>query len=175
MSLVIWIAVFVQFIHAFIYMDDSFSFAKVGDMAFYVKYCKILPSAMVSLLLLWDELGIPHEECKQIFGSPLPIIGFEVNPNLMKISLKEESKCTLVQELREFVKYGRRCSLWDFKHIAGSLNWALNVCPLLRPGLSALYAKTKGKTNSKGLLWMNRRVVKESLWGSFHLAQSDGV
>ncbi|KIK36363.1 hypothetical protein CY34DRAFT_94562, partial [Suillus luteus UH-Slu-Lm8-n1] len=152
MSLVIWIAVFVRLIQAFIYVDDSFSFAKVEDMAYYVKYRKMLPSAMVSLLLLWDELGIPHEERKQIFGSPLPVIGFEVDPNLMKISLKDESKRILVRELRKFAKYGRRRSLRDFEHIAGSLNWALN-----------------------GLLWMNRSVVDEILWASFHLARSDGV
>jgi hypothetical protein len=96
MSLVIWIAVFVRLIQVFIYVDDSFLFAKVGDMAYYIKYHKMLPSAMVSLLLLWDELGIPHEERKQIFGCPLPVIGFEVDLNLMKISLKDESKCILV-------------------------------------------------------------------------------
>jgi hypothetical protein len=106
---------------------------------------------MVALLLLWDELGIPHEEWKQVFGSPLPVIGFEVDPNLMKISLREESKRNLVNELHVFAKYKQKRSLWDFEHIAGSLNWALNVCPLLRPGLSAVYAKIKGETNSKGI------------------------
>lgn len=60
-------------------------------MSYYVKYRKMLPSEMVSLLLLWDELGIPHEERKQIFGSPLPVIGFDVDPNLMRISLKDDS------------------------------------------------------------------------------------
>jgi hypothetical protein len=51
-----------QIIRAFIYVDDSFSFAKAGDLTFYVKYQKKLPTDMVRLLLLWDELGIPHEE-----------------------------------------------------------------------------------------------------------------
>jgi hypothetical protein len=175
MSLVIWIAVFIRFIQAFIYVDDSFSFAKLGDMSYYPKYRKMLPSDMVALLLLWDELGIPHEERKQVYGSPLPVIGFEVDPNLMKISLKEESKRVLVQELRDFAKYKRRRSLREFEHIAGSLNWALNVCPLLRPGLSAVYAKIRGKTNPKGLLWLNRAVVEELLWAAFLLARSNGV
>jgi hypothetical protein len=110
---------------------------------------------MVSLLLLWDELGIPHEERKQIFGSPLPVIGFDVDPNLMKISLKADSKLGLVKELKDFARYKSRRSLRDFEHIVGSLNWALNVCPLLCPGLSAVYAKIKGKTNSKGMIWLN--------------------
>ncbi|KIK39921.1 hypothetical protein CY34DRAFT_30869, partial [Suillus luteus UH-Slu-Lm8-n1] len=159
----------------FIYVDDSFSFAKVGDMTYYPKYRKSLPTDMVALLLLWDELGIPHEERKQIFGSPLPVIGFDVDPNLMKISLRQESKRGLVQELCSFTKYKRRRTLREFKHIVGSLNWALNVCPLLCLGLSAVYAKIKGKTNSKGLLWLNRAVVEELLWATFLLECSDGV
>ncbi|KAG2350554.1 DNA/RNA polymerase [Suillus weaverae] len=175
MSLVIWIAVFICLIQAFIYVNDSFSFAKIGDMSYYVKYRKMLPTDMVTLLLLWDELGIPHEEQKQIFGSPLPIIGFNVDPNLMKISLKEESKRGLVHELHMFAKHKQKRSLRDFEHIAGSLNWALNVCPLLHPGLSALYAKIKGKTNSKGMLWMNRSIVDELLWAVFHLERSNGI
>jgi len=82
MSLVIWIAVFVWLIQAFIYTNNSFSFGKNGKMTFYAKYQKLLPTDMVSLLLLWDELGIPHEEHKQVYGSPLLVIGFEVDPKL---------------------------------------------------------------------------------------------
>ncbi|KAG2340133.1 hypothetical protein BDR05DRAFT_977435 [Suillus weaverae] len=175
MSLVIWIAVFIRLIQAFIYVDDSFSFAKLRDMSYYVKYRKMLPSEMVTLLLLWDELGIPHEERKQIFGSPLPIIGFDVDPNLMKISLKDDSKAALIRELQEFARYKSKRSLRDFEHITGSLNWALNVCPLLRPGLSAVYAKIKGKSNSKGMLWLNRAVVEELVWAAYHLERSNGI
>lgn len=96
MSLIIWIAVFMCLIQAFIYINNSFSFFKVGDLSYYVKYHKMLPSPIVTLLLLWDELGIPHEERKQLFRSPLPIIGFDVDPNLMRISLKDNSKLALV-------------------------------------------------------------------------------
>jgi hypothetical protein len=135
----------------------------------------MFPTNMVALLLLWDELGIPHEEWKQVFRSPLPIIGFDMDPNLMKISLKEESKRALVQELRDFVKYKRCHSLQEFEHIVGSLNWALNVCPLLHPGLSAVYTKIQGKTNPKGLLWLNQTVVEEILWAAFLLTCLDRV
>jgi hypothetical protein len=175
MSLVIWLAIFVRLIQAFIYIDDSFSFARVSDMSYYVKYRKMLPSKMVSLLLLWDELGIPHEERKQIFGSPLPVIGFDVDPNLMRISLKDDSRISLVRELRAFTKYNHKRTLREFEHIAGTLNWALNVCPLLCPGLSAVYAKVKGKTNSKGLIWLNRSIIEELQWAAFHLKRSDGI
>jgi hypothetical protein len=93
----------------------------------------------------------------------------------MRISLKEDSKRNLVSELRSFAKYKQKRSLRDFEHIAGSLNWALNVCPHLRPGLSALYAKIKGKTNAKGMLWMNHSVVEELVWAAYLLERSDGV
>ncbi|KAG2049684.1 hypothetical protein BDR06DRAFT_1011914 [Suillus hirtellus] len=93
----------------------------------------------------------------------------------MSVSFKVKSKATLVQELKDFTKHKWKRSLKDFEHIAGSLNWALNVCPLLRPGLEAIYEKIRGKTNSKGLLWINRSIVKELLWATFHLEHSDGV
>jgi hypothetical protein len=80
-------------------------------MTFYAKYQKLLPTDMVSLLLLWDELGIPHEEHKQVYRSPLPVIGFEVDPNLIKITLKEESKMVLVAEIREFARYKSKRSV----------------------------------------------------------------
>jgi hypothetical protein len=83
MLLVIWIMVFIRLIRAFIYIDNSFSFTKAGDLTYYVKYQKKLPTDIVRLLLLWDELGIPHEERKQVYGSPLAVIEFNVNPNLM--------------------------------------------------------------------------------------------
>jgi hypothetical protein len=59
--------------------------------------------------------------------------------------------------------------------LAGWLNWALNVYPLLRPGLSALYAKTAGKLQSRAKIWVNRDVVRELNWVVQHLLSADGV
>ncbi|KAG2358293.1 hypothetical protein BDR07DRAFT_1295391 [Suillus spraguei] len=175
MSLVMWLAVFVQLILAYIYVDDSFSYARLGNYSFYEKYQKDLPSDMVKLLRLWDELGIPHEEKKQIFGSPLPVIGFNVDPQLMWVTLREELKARLVSELRTFACHQQRRTLWECEHIAGSLNWALNVVPLLRPGLAALYRKMEGKSQTKALVWLNRSIVDEILWVAEHLEHSDGI
>jgi hypothetical protein len=55
------------------------------------------------------------------------------------------------------------------------MNWALNVYPLLRPGLSALYAKTAGKLESRAKIWINRDVVRELTWVVHHLLSADGV
>lgn len=65
--------------------------------------------------------------------------------------------------------------LHDFQWLAGWLNWALNVYPLLRLGLSALYAKTSGKLVSKALIWVNQDVVRELTWVINHLHTAEGV
>ncbi|KAG2348112.1 DNA/RNA polymerase [Suillus weaverae] len=176
MSLVIWIAVFKILIHfLYIYVDDSFSFEDKRSLAFYAPYQKLLLANMVKLLRLWDAIGLPHEEKKQVFGLELPIIGFNVDPNLMRACMSLDSRNRLIQELIDFAQRGSRRSLRDFQCLAGWLNWALNVYPLLRPGLSALYAKTAGKLVSKAPIWVNRDVVRELLWVVEHLRTVEGV
>lgn len=105
----------------------------------------------MKLLQLWDELGILHKAQKQVFGSPLTVIGFDVDSHLVWVTLWEDSKAHLVSELHSFAQHCHRRTLQECEHIAGSLNWALNVVPLLRPGLAALYHKMEGKSQTK--LW----------------------
>ena len=73
-----------------IYVDYSFSAQKAGDQLFYPCYKKSLPTDLVRLLQLWDVLGLPHEERKQVFGPELPIIGFDVEPYLMRVRMLED-------------------------------------------------------------------------------------
>jgi hypothetical protein len=88
MGLVLWIAFFVEGISdLFSYVDDSFSWEFADNMVWYEPYHKLLPTKQARLLLLWDQLNIPHEESKQVFGSPLMIIGFDVDPNAMTITM----------------------------------------------------------------------------------------
>ena len=53
------------------YSDDSFGVELMSNFTFYEPYQCWLPASQTSLLELWDELGIPHKEKKQIFGSNL--------------------------------------------------------------------------------------------------------
>jgi hypothetical protein len=46
------------------------------------------------------------------------------------------------------------------------MNWALNVAPLLRPGIAALYDKMAGKNNPNQLVFVNRSVRRDLTW--FH-------
>jgi len=176
MSLVIWIAIFKILIRfLYIYVDDSFSFEDKRELELYTPYKKLLPSSLVKLLRLWDAIGLPHEERKQVYALELPIIGFEVDPNLMRARMSNDSHARLIQALLDFAQKGTRRSLRDFQRLAGWMNWALNVYPLLRPGLSALYAKTAGKLESRAKIWVNRDVVHELNWVVHHLLSADGV
>ena len=61
-------------------MDDSFVAQKRGEMLFYKDYQKTLPSNVTRLLQLWDFIGLPHEECKQVVAAELPSLGSRSMP-----------------------------------------------------------------------------------------------
>ena len=148
MSLVVWIAIYVKLLSFLkVYVDDSYSFERAGNMKFYAPYNKSYPAKQTDLLLLWDEIGLPHDEPKQLFGDTLEVIGFIVDPNAMSVLFPEEKRNELLQHIRTFAVVGKRWPLREFLRIAGWCNWAFNVYFLLPPGLSALYEKVAGKSN----------------------------
>ena len=53
----------------------------VDNVKYYEPYGRLLPKHQKCLLDLWSSLGIPHKEKKQVHGSPLIIIGIDVDPN----------------------------------------------------------------------------------------------
>lgn len=98
-----------------------------------------------------------------------------MDPNQMVVTMSQDSKFQLIDALWDFGQHGTRCSLRDFQRIAGHLNWALNVFPLLRPGLCSLYTKTAGKLHQRALIWVNCDVECELAWVIKHLTESNGV
>ena len=65
MSLVMWILVFQRDLkHLKCYMDDVFSFSADGNLAFYPPYNRWMPSKQVTILQLWDEIRLLHEDAK---------------------------------------------------------------------------------------------------------------
>jgi hypothetical protein len=106
-SLVLWFAVFKCNLHALkCYVDDNFSFCIVGDFEFYTKYQAFLPSDQVRLLQLWDKISLPHEEEKQICGTCIPIIEFDVDPNVMTVKMSEAKKSELISACTAFTVHG---------------------------------------------------------------------
>ena len=59
--------------------------------------------------------------------------------------------------LGDFALHGTRRPLRDFQHIAGYLNWALNVYPYLHPGLCDLCQKSWQELFQKVLLCTGKR------------------
>lgn len=176
MGLVLWIAIFIEGIEdLFTYVDDSFSWEFADNMLWYEPYQKLLPAKQTQLLLLWDELHIPHKESKQVFGSPLMIIGFDVDPNNMTITMPAQSWSDLLTALREFAHPGQRCPLCKFQRLAGWMNWALNAYPLLRPGMSSLYHKMSDKVHAHQLIWVSVSLCCELTWFAGRMEQSDGI
>jgi hypothetical protein len=133
------------------------------------------PSDQTKLLRLWDEIGLPHEERKQIYGPVIPFISFDVDPNAMTVSINSERKRDLLDKVRDFAKSGKRRSLKDFQSIAGHVNWSLAVFPLLKPGLSAVYDKMAKKSKMLAAIRVNNAVRDELLWFAKHAQNSNGI
>lgn len=175
-SLVCWIALYIKGIpHLKCYIDDNCSFALLGDVKYYPKYKRYFPTDQTKLLELWDELGLPHEEKKQIYGPVVPFIGFDVDPNAMTVSISDERRHDLLNKVLDFAKSTKRRSLKDFQSLAGHVNWSLAVFPLLKPALSAVYAKMANKSRLMAPVRINKAVRDELLWFAKHARVSDGI
>jgi hypothetical protein len=174
--LVAWIAEYIKLIrHLKTYVDDNASFGLAGDVLYYEPYHRYYPTNQTKLLLLWDELGIPHAEKKQIYGPVVPFIGFDVDPNTMTVSISDERRAQLIEKVRTFAKPGQRHSLRDFQSLAGHINWSLAVFPLLRPSLSAIYDKISGKNLSLAPIRVNNAICEQLQWFIGHVRTSDGI
>jgi len=87
-SLVAWIAKHKRGIaNLATYIDDSSGFDFEDDLLLYEPYATSFPCHQTMLLRLWDELSIPHKLKKQIFGPVIPIIGIDIDPNKMTLTL----------------------------------------------------------------------------------------
>ena len=179
MGCIVYICVEVERIGPiFAYMDDNFSFEEDGDVLWYEPYGQFLPTRQVRLLRVWDDIGIPHESSKQEYALTLHIIGFLVDPNKMTVCMDAQDRMSLVEPVRSFISVtpgGTRRPLREFQQLAGYLNWSLNVFPLLRPALSTLYDKMRGKTKMFAGIHISRAIIDDLKWFLTHVEHSDGV
>jgi len=175
-SLVAWIAEHVKQIpHLKAYVDDNASFGLAGDVLYYEPYQRYFPANQMKLLLLWDELNIPHAERKQIYGPVIPFVGLDVDPNRMTVSMSDERRDDLITKALAFAKPGKRYPLRDFESLAGHLNWSFAVFPLLKPSLSAIYSKISGKSLSLAPLRVNNAICSQLEWFAKHARASKGI
>ena len=163
-------------INLFAYVDDNFGFEMAGNLKWYEPYDQFMPSAQVTLLTLWDQLGVPHERHKQLWGEALTIIGFLVDINKMTLTLPIDSKEELITAIDDFLQTtSRRCSLAEWLQLAGWISWLLNVFLLLQPALCNVYLKTSGKEDKWCEIYVNKAVTEELSWFREHARRSSGV
>ncbi|KAF5376292.1 hypothetical protein D9615_008534 [Tricholomella constricta] len=175
-ALVIWIAIYIKLLADLLaYVDDSFSWELENNLLYYAPYNRFMPAKQVHLLTLWDELRVPHNDDKQVWGAKLTIIGMEVDTNAMTITMPNDSRADLLTAIRTFAVPGTRHPLREFQKLGGWINWALNVYPLLRPGLCHLYMKMSGKQNPFAKIWVSRELVRELIWLADHITTSSGI
>ena len=149
MGIVLWITINVKHILDLLaYVDDTYSWEFANNILWYELYTFHFPAKQTCLLQLWDELGIPHECSKQLFGSWLTIVGLNVDVNMMTVTIPERSWRDLVEAMHAFVNVGQCCLLCEFQRLAVWMNWSPNTYPLLQPSMSLLYNKIVGKVNT---------------------------
>lgn len=150
------------------YTDDTFSCDSAETLVHYHGYDvpALFPPAQCRLLELWDELGIPHNFAKQLYGETLTVTGFLVDSRAMTITLPESSCVELVQVIRSFLREAprRRRPLREWQCLLGWINWGLNVQPLLRAALQSSYAKISGLTIAHAPVYINSWVTRDLLF-----------
>jgi hypothetical protein len=104
------------------YIDDHYSFAIKGNLTYYPPYNKLMPTNRVKLLQLWDEINLPHDEHKQIFGLIITCISFDVDPNAVTVTMSPNRRLSLIRACEHFIKVGVQRSLHNFQHLQGHIN-----------------------------------------------------
>jgi len=178
MGLISWIGIYVYAIEDLLhYMDDTFTYNTNPALQYYPPYDTYYPSKQCRLLTLWDDIGLPHEQRKQIFGQCIDIIGFLVNPVEMSFSMPPDSKDALIIAIHVFIdtSSSHRHPLIEWQCLLGWINWGLNTFPLLKPGLQSSYAKTSGKSNAHASIYLNRQVISDLNWVAEMMENSSGL
>ena len=121
------------------YVDDNFGWDFARNKKFYKPYKKRLPAKQAALLELWDELGIPHDEEKQLFGPALPILGYHVDADAMTVEVPDEKKAKVVELLRSNAHAGKPYTVRQLESVAGSVSSALSLYPRIRKPLRVLF------------------------------------
>jgi len=93
----------------------------------------------------------------------------------MTITMSHNARAELTTAIQTFANPHQRRSLKDFQHLAGWVNWALNIFPLLRPGLSSVYKKMRHSLSPFQKLSINNSISSKLHWLAAHIDNSDGV
>ncbi|PIL32090.1 hypothetical protein GSI_06795 [Ganoderma sinense ZZ0214-1] len=176
--LVAWIAVTKRGVSMLVnYVDDSAGIQLRKFVEWYLRYGMYIPRDQARLLRLWDDLGLGHDRPKQEHDLRLAWISFEIDSRSSYATLPNDARLKLLAALDDFCgpSRGRRRTLAEFQSLAGYVNWALNVFPLLRPALSNLYHKIADKHERFATIHVNKAVRTELTWMATHVRTLPGI
>lgn len=187
-SLVLWIAEHKRGIrNLFAHIDDNFSYEFADNLRLYKPSGIMMPSKQAALLELWDDLGIPHEQKKQVHGPALDIVGHAIDIVAMRIDLPERTREKLLDRISTFVSFEDEDkisgylyrSLAEFQELSGLIEWASQFHRPLRLGavsLQALITKTSKNckkdeqpTPQPERLRVSRAIFRELAWLVAHI------
>ena len=94
--------------------------------------------------------------------------------NKLTFTLTREAREQLGEELEEWCQRGVRRRVREWQKVAGWLNWALNMYPLLRPVLNNVYTKLRGKEQDMRV-WANSTIREDLEWARQKVVESDGI
>ncbi len=138
-----------------------------------------MPADQSCFLHLLDQLGVPHEDKKQVHGVSLEIIGLVVDVQDMTISMSHEAKQTLIEAIHDFVLNtpDNKCQqpLQAWLRILGHANWALNAFLILKPALNSSYDKISGKMALSQGVYVNKHACEDLLWFAHSVGHLDGI
>jgi hypothetical protein len=87
-----------------------------------------------------------------------------VEPTEMQVTMDSEDEMKPLEHVANFIHtvlHELRRSLQEFQQLVGGINWALNVFPLLKLGLSNVYDKMSSKTKSHAMIYVSKAVVDD--------------
>ncbi len=86
-GLMCWIAIHEHGVDGLLhYVNDAFNVSFSDELSFYAPYGHLMPTDQTHFLLLLDEIGVPHEDKKQLYGESLEVIGLVIDMHNMSIS-----------------------------------------------------------------------------------------
>lgn len=161
-SLILWIAWTEFGIEEFnSFMDDTWGISLATDIVKFKDH--EIPLNQAKFLSLFDFLNIPWNWDKQEWGTELEIIGHWINCDTMVISLSDEKRLSLGNELISFSK-DLSHPLIAWSRMTGWANWGLNCFPLGQWAIQSSWEKIAGKTIRKALVPSNNSTREDLKW-----------
>lgn len=171
-SLILWIAATELDISEFnSFMDDTWGINLKSDM---VKFKdRTIPLNQAEFLELFNYLNVPWNWEKQIWGSQIEVIGHWIDCDAMSISLADDKRLALANELKRFTEC-RSQPLVQWARLTGWANWGLNIFPLGRWALQSSWDKMAGKTKRNAMVPGNLSTTSDLRWLSEALRKWEG-